>query len=95
MTSNPLTFRVESSLGAVYISLLSLFFIGLIFIAVKNLEADVDIMTITTENSKIKTISKGEVNLIQEWIIKNNIELEEGQGYRYLVRKYPSRPWFN
>jgi hypothetical protein len=92
---NVLTYRVESSLGAVFISLLSLFFIGLMFIAVKNFESDIDVMSAIDTSSGIKTapVSKTEVALIQEWVKINSIVIPEGSGFRYLLRKYPDRPW--
>lgn len=92
---NPLTFRVESSLGAVYISLLSMFFIGLLFTAVKNFESDVDIMTSTSGSIKTLKISATESALIQEWIVGNGVIIPKGSGYRYLLRKYPDRPWLD
>lgn len=95
---NPLTFQIESSLGAVFVSLLSMFFIGLIFIAVKNFETDTDIetMLMTTENNKKpRTISATELVMMQEWIQENNVEIPDGMGYRYLTRKYPSKPWIS
>lgn len=89
------TFRVESSLGAAFISLLSLFFIGLLFIAVKNFDSDIDIMTATSGNIKVIKVSESERILIQDWINTNNIEVPEGKGYRYLVGEYPNRPWLD
>lgn len=92
---NPLTFRVESSLGAVFISLLALFFIGLIFIAIKNFNSDIDIMNGTYDNSRIIRVSQTEQILIQAWVHDNNIDVPDGLSYKYLLRKYPGRPWLN
>ncbi len=93
---NALTYRVESSLGAVFISLLSLFFIGLMFIAVKNFGSDMDVMTaMDTNHIKTLAISQSEVVLIQDWVKNNGIVLPEGSGFRYLLRKYPDRPWLD
>ncbi len=92
---NPITFRVESSLGAVFISLLAFFFIGLMFIAVKNFETDIDIMTATSGGSKITHLSESERSLILEWVENKNVEIPESSGYKYLVRKYPDRPWLD
>jgi len=88
---NPLTFRVESSLGAVFISMLSLFFIGLIFIFMKNLESDIDIMS--ANDGPIKSISRADILRIKRWTDQNNIDIPEGEGYRYILRKYPDKPW--
>jgi len=92
---NPLTFHVESSLGAVFISLLALFFIGLLFIAVKNFESDIDIMTTTSNSIKTARVSEPELVLIREWLDMSNVEIPEGSGYKYLVRKYPNKPWLD
>lgn len=92
---NPLTFRVESSLGAAFISLLSLFFIGMLFAAVKNFDSDIDIMTATSGEVKVVRVSETERLLMQDWISSNSIDLPEGRGYRYLIGKYPDRPWLD
>ena len=88
---NPLTTQVESRLGAAYISLMALFFIGLIFIALKNFNSDV--VLLEADQTRIKTISSTERTLIEGWVKENNIELPEGEGYRYLIRKYSNKPW--
>ena len=92
---NPLTYRVESSLGATFILLLTTFFISLFFIAMKNFNTDIDILTLDYSTPKIRKISRSEVVFIQEWIKINQIEIPEGLGYNYLVRKYPDRPWLD
>ena len=78
-------------MGAIFIGLLATFFVGLIFIAMKNLDSDITI--ITSERIEVKTISATEREFIRNWIRENNIEIPEEVGYRYLVEKYPSRPW--
>lgn len=92
---NPITFRVESSLGAVFISLLSFFFIGLLFISIKNFETETDVMDITAGNNKVSNFSNPERALMRNWILDNDVELPEGSGYKYLIRKYPDRPWLD
>ena len=92
---NPLTFRTESSLGAVFISLLSMFFIGLLFISIKNAENDIDIVNGTYAATGARKISHTELSLIRSWLSENNIDIPEGRGYKYLIRKYPDRPWLN
>lgn len=89
---NPLTTQVESRLGATYISLLTLFFVGLIFIALKNFNSDSDILN--SQTAQVKTISNTERYLIDSWIKDNQIVIPEGRGYRYVIQKYPSKPWF-
>lgn len=92
---NPITFRVESSLGAVFISLLSFFFIGLLFISIKSYETELDIMIATATNNKVGRFSESEKVLIRDWILDNDVELPEGSGYKYLLRKHPDRPWLD
>ena len=89
---NPLTTQVESRLGAVYISLLTLFFIGLIFIALKNFNSDS--IALNSQTAQVKTISNTERYLIDGWLKENQIEVPDGKGYRYVIQKYPSKPWF-
>ncbi|OGN02832.1 MAG: hypothetical protein A2651_01590 [Candidatus Yanofskybacteria bacterium RIFCSPHIGHO2_01_FULL_42_12] len=88
---NFLTIEVESYTGGIFMSLLAVFFIGFIFIAMKNLDSDVAV--INSEQVQVKTISATERVLIQNWIRENEIKIPEEVGYRYLVGKYPSRPW--
>ena len=90
---NPNTFRIESSLGAVFISLLSMFFIGLLFISIKNFNSDVDIINGTYNNARVSKVSQTELVLIKDWVQDNKINIPEGRGYRYLIRKYPNKPW--
>ncbi|PIR41872.1 MAG: hypothetical protein COV30_01630 [Candidatus Yanofskybacteria bacterium CG10_big_fil_rev_8_21_14_0_10_37_15] len=89
--NNPLTKQIESRLGAIYAGSLALFFIGLIFIALKNFNSEIIILE--TDQTKIKTISNTERILIGNWVRTNNIELPEREGYRYLIFKYPNKPW--
>ena len=90
--NNPLTMQVESRLGAVYISLLGFFFVGLIFIALKNFNSDS--VVLNPQGAQVKTVSTTERYLIGGWIKDNQIEIPEGKGYRYIIRQYPSKPWF-
>lgn len=88
---NILTVQIESYVGAIFISLLAVFFIGLIFISIKNFDSDITI--ITAEQVQVKTISATERELIRNWLNDNKVEIPEEVGYRYLLQKYPSRPW--
>jgi len=88
---NFLTIEIESYVGAVFILLLSSFFVGFIFIAMKNLGSDV--VVINSEQVQVKTISVTERVLIQNWLKENKVEIPEEVGYRYLIAKYPSKPW--
>lgn len=73
--------------------LLSLFFVSLLLIAVKNANSDVDIINSTYINNKITRVSQDERFLIQQWLEERKIEIPEGSGYNYLIKKYPKRPW--
>ncbi len=90
--NNPLTIQVESRLGATYISLLGLFFVGLIFIALKNFNSDSIILD--SQTAQVKTISNTERDLINNWMQDNQIEIPKGKGYRYIIQQYPTKPWF-
>lgn len=92
MSGNPLTLQVESRLGAFYISLLGIFFVGLIFIALKNFNSDSAILN--SQNVQVKTISNTERYLIDGWVKENQIEIPKGKGYRYVIQQFPSKPWF-
>ncbi len=92
MSGNPLTMQVESRLGAFYIALLALFFVGLIFIALKNFNSDS--LILDSQAAQVKTISNTERYLIEVWIKENQIEIPEGKGYRYIIQQYPSKPWY-
>ncbi len=92
MTGNPLTLQIESRLGVVYISLLAIFFIGLVFIALKNFNSDSIILN--SQSVQVKTISTTERYLIDGWLKENRIEIPEGKGYKYIIQQYPSKPWF-
>lgn len=89
--SSPLTARVESYIGAIFISLLALFFIGLIFISLKNLQSDTEILN--AQEVRVKNISRTERFLMENWIKENEIQIPEGKGYRYLIQQYPAKPW--
>lgn len=89
---NPLTLHIESWLGSVFIIALSLFFVGLLFIAVKNFDSDNRILN--ANSTKVKSVSAQERRLIDEWLGRNQIELSVGEaGYRNIVKKYPDKPW--
>jgi len=88
---NFLTIEIESYMGAIFIGLLAIFFIGFIFVAMKNLDSDIAI--IASDHIEVKTISVTEREFIRNWIRENNIKIPEEVGYRYFLEKYPSRPW--
>lgn len=88
---NFLTIEIESYVGAIFVTLLAVFFIGIMFVMLKNFDSDITV--ITSEQVQVRTISATERVLIQDWIKENNVKIPEEVGYRYLIEKYPSRPW--
>lgn len=90
---NPLTFNIESYIGAVFMALFGLFLVSLLFVVIRNTQNDIDIMSATQNRVKVQSVSETELNLMQKWIEANKIEVPEDQGYRYILRTYPTRPW--
>ncbi|KKR88661.1 MAG: hypothetical protein UW43_C0002G0067 [Candidatus Yanofskybacteria bacterium GW2011_GWA1_44_21] len=88
---NFLTMEVESWVGSVFVIGLALFFVGLIFITMRNFNSDISIMNST--QAKVKGISATESVLIRDWVKQNDIKIPDGKGYRYVISKYPARPW--
>ena len=85
--------QVESRIGAIFISLFALFMAGFIFIAIKNY--DIDQIVLGATSTEVKSMSSTERQLMANWIKDNNIIIPEGQGYRYLIKEYPTRPWLS
>lgn len=89
---NPLTFTIESRLGAIFVLLFSAFLIGLLLVAIKNFNSDTEVLA--TSGTKLRTISVREKSLIDQWLQDNNIEVDVREtGYRDVIKKYPNRPW--
>lgn len=88
---NFLTTQIESYMGAIFIFLLTVFFVSLMFIARANFNSDIDF--IDAQQVQVKTISATERILIQNWIKENNIKAPETAGYRHFYKKYPAKPW--
>ena len=74
-------------------AILGLFLSSLLFVTIKNAQIDIDIMSATSGQIKSKVVSKTELVLMQEWLKINKIKISEGQGYRYILKTYPERPW--
>ncbi len=83
--------QVESGLGAVFVVALAAFFIGFLFIMMKNFNSDA--IALNASQTEVKFMSQTERQLINDWIVENNIQIPDGKGYRYLEEQYPSRPW--
>ena len=90
---NFLTFQIESWIGAVFVISLAGFFIGFLFISMKNFDSDISLLDVS--QSSIKGISQTERILIKNWVDTNNVQVPEGKGFRYLINKYPSKPWLS
>lgn len=92
MIRNPLTFRIESWVGAVLVLGFSAFMVGIFIVALKNFNSDVDILN--ASGTKVKTIPSYERAMIDEWISKSNIGLSVQEvGYRYILQHFPDKPW--
>ena len=90
---NPLTMQNESRMGALFISLLAIFFAGILFVAIKNYDSDQIVLDASV--TQVKTMSSTERQLIAQWAKGNDISIPDGQGYRYFIKQYPDRPWLN
>lgn len=94
---NPLTFRVESVVGALMILAISGFFVGLFYANARNFDSE--LMTLNPETktwiSAAKSSSEERKQML-DWVQKNDIELPlSGDQIRYLMVKYPERPWLD
>lgn len=91
MSENILTNQVESKMGALFISLFAAFLVGFLFIVIKNFNSDT--IAMDSSQAQVVTISSTERQLIANWIRDNNITLPPGEGYRYIEKQYPDKPW--
>jgi len=90
---NFLTSTVESVFGIIFIVVVTGFFVGVIFIAVKNFNSDIAIAEAQSGDVELKYVSQTERELINTWIADNNMTFPEGKGYRYIIKTYPDKPW--
>lgn len=70
----------------------ALFMVGFMFLAVGQFNDDVDVIS-SYQEAKIKTISQTERVLIEDWVKSNGVTIPEGKGYRYVISRYPTKPW--
>lgn len=89
---NPLTFRIESGLGAIFIIAFAGFFIGLFFVFTKNFDSE---LSVSNSSSASVYGSPQERTQADAWIKQNHITgIPSGpMRMRYLIDKYPDRPW--
>jgi hypothetical protein len=91
---NPLTFKVETWLGSVFILLISAFLVGWLLIAVKNFNSDTEILN--SSGAKLKIVSPEEKSLIDQWLRQDNIGISATEvGYRYIIKQFPDKPWLS
>ena len=89
---NPLTFRIESWLGSVIVLVVSAFLVGWFLIAVKNFSSETEILN--SSGAKLKIVSPEEKSLIDQWLQQDNVGISASEvGYRYIVKKFPDKPW--
>ena len=86
-----MTMQVESGIGATFIVLLAAFFVGILFIAIKNFNSDTTILG--ASQTQVVTMSNTERQEIGQWVTANNIVIPPGKGYNYVIQQYPDRPW--
>ena len=87
------TFRVESWLGSLFILAFASFFVGLLFVSMKNYDSE-----LTSNNSAIASAygSPRERSVMNQWAEKNNINAPLGPNrVRWFLSNYPDRPWLN
>jgi len=65
---NPLSFRIESLLGSLFLAGIAIFFLAFFFIAVKNFNSDIEIDTAQTTNQfrRIRDFSELRKQLINQ-----------------------------
>jgi len=73
--------------------LVGAFSTSFLYIAIKNFDTDIETIDAQHVTAKIKTISPAQRELMDIWMRENTIEIPEGESYRWLLRKYPDRPW--
>ncbi len=88
---NPLTFQVESYMGAAFVAALCCFLVAMFFISVKNFTSDLDIMNATTPQLKRGATTQQE--LVDNWLAENGITLPEGTTYQEILHLFPTKPW--
>lgn len=88
---NFLTYQTESYAGAALIVLFSAFLLGLFFLAVRGFGNDLEMSG--DNQTQVLHISDTQRQLMDDWVMENNIQIPPGEGYRYLLRTYPSKPW--
>jgi hypothetical protein len=88
---NILRTQVESYVGAGFVVMFAGFCASMLFIMVRNFNSDVEILS--AQQTQIRTISPSQRLLMDTWVRENSIQIPEGEGYRWLLNEYPSRPW--
>ncbi|OGN04285.1 MAG: hypothetical protein A2831_01110 [Candidatus Yanofskybacteria bacterium RIFCSPHIGHO2_01_FULL_44_17] len=91
---NPLSLHVESWVGSVIVLVFAVFLVGIFMLAVKNFSSDTEILASSDNGVKLRTFSDEEKTLIDDWLTKSNVGVSvEDVGYRYIIKKYPDKPW--
>ena len=68
--------------------------VGFFIIAVKNFNSDVDILNAT--GVQVRNISPQEKQMIDQWLEENNTGISvQDVGYKYILNKFPNRPWIS
>jgi len=89
---NPLTFRIESNVGALILLIVSSFFIFIFSSSYSVFIQELEIQSIT--QTQLLIPSRTERHLMIQWAHENHVEIPNDQSrYRHLVVKHPNRPW--
>ncbi len=88
-----LTMQVESWLGAALLVIVTCFMIGVLFVAISNYDSDT--IELNASQTRVRTITSTERQIIARWVNDTHTVVPEGKGYRYLVQQYPDRPWLS
>ena len=99
---NPLTFRIESWVGVVFLVGLTSLLIGFMYTAMANFDSDMGSLSMEQSGaSQAKhparlVLSATERGLMDDWLAENSATVTIPSGvdhYNFLVKKYPSKPW--
>ncbi len=87
------TFKVETWLGALFVLGFAGFFLGLFFLSMKNFDTELSVNTTEAHLTSLQ-VSNQERTMMAVWVERNKISIpSDTDKIRYLLSKYPDRPW--
>lgn len=78
-------------MGAGVVILFTGFCFALVFISSKNFDSELTVQA--AQELRVQRVSNTEKFLIDSWVSFNDVYVPEGEGYGWIIGKYPSRPW--